>query len=400
MILASVIILAIILVSALTTGLLIKIKETKMLSSQLAATKEDYEKRLADEQRRLVDEQKRLEESHRQQMDMFRGELENASHKLLEKQSEKLKTANSEQLDVILQPLREQLKSMKDSMEQNKDSATRNASALCEAIKTFNQHSQEQDRITQNLTEALKNKGKVQGDWGEQVLQQILLSSHLREGVDFEVQGNVKDEAGNNLRPDVIVHCPDGSNIIIDSKVSLTAYSDYIQASTEAEKEAAAKENLSSITRHITELSYKNYNKLVANAVPTVLMFIPNEGSYILAFDKDPNIGLNAYKKNIVLINPTNLMLTITLIEQMWQNENRDKNVQDILRMATNLYDKFVTFADTFEKVGSQLQTAKSTFDKAVGQLKDGRNNIVSRLEEMKTKGVTTAKQIPETLKQ
>lgn len=129
-------------------------------------------------------------------------------------------------------------------------------------------------------------------------------------------------------------------------------------------------------------------------------MFIPNEGSYILAFDKDPNIGLNAYKKNIVLINPTNLMLTITLIEQMWKNENRDKNVQDILHMATSLYDKFVTFADTFEKVGSQLQTAQGTYDKAIGQLKDGRGNIVSRLEEMKSKGITTAKQIPNALKE
>lgn len=398
MILTLTIILSVVIIAALTAGLLIKSKEAKMLSTQLTATKEDCEKRLADERTHQMEERKRLEESHRQQMDLFRGELENTSHKLLEKQSEQLKVANSEQIGGILQPLREQLKFMKESMDHNNDSATRNASALREAIQIFAQHSQEQDRITQSLTEALKNKGKVQGDWGEQVLEQILLSSHLREGIDFEVQGNVKDEAGNNLRPDVIIHCPDGSNIIIDSKVSLTAYSDYINASTEAERDAASRENLSSISRHITELANKNYNKLVSDAVPTVLMFIPNEGSYILAFDKDPNIGLNAYKKNIVLINPTNLMLTITLIEQMWKNENRDKNVQDILHMATNLYDKFVTFADTFEKVGSQLQTAQGTYDKAIGQLKDGRGNIVSRLEEMKSKGVTTAKQIPNSL--
>lgn len=394
------IIISITIIAALVAMIVVKRNEARMLASQIDTTKNECENRIADERQRSVEEVKRLQEDHKQQISMLRTELENATHKILEQQSEKLKNNNSEQIGTILNPLREQLRNMKETIDQNKDSHARDASALREAVKILAERSERQNLATQNLTEALKNKGKVQGDWGEQVLEQILLSSHLREGIDFEMQGNVKDDDGNNLRPDVIIHCPDGSNIIIDSKVSLTAYSDYIAATNEEERDHASRENLMSINKHITELTNKNYNKLVPNAVPMVLMFIPNEGSYILAFDRDPNIGLNAYKKNIVLINPTNLMLTITLVEQMWKNENRDKNVQSILKSATDLYDKFVTFAETFEKVGQQLGTTQSTYEKAIGQLKDGRGNIVHRLDELKTKGIATAKQIPESLKE
>ncbi|MCQ2128193.1 MAG: DNA recombination protein RmuC [Bacteroidaceae bacterium] len=394
------IIISITIIATLVAMIVVKRNEARMLASQIDTTKNECENRIADERQRSAEEVKRLQEDHKQQISMLRTELENATHKILEQQSEKLKNNNSEQIGTILNPLREQLRNMKETIDQNKDSHARDASALREAVKILAERSERQNLATQNLTEALKNKGKVQGDWGEQVLEQILLSSHLREGIDFEMQGNVKDDDGNNLRPDVIIHCPDGSNIIIDSKVSLTAYSDYIAATNEEERDHASRENLMSINKHITELTNKNYNKLVPNAVPMVLMFIPNEGSYILAFDRDPNIGLNAYKKNIVLINPTNLMLTITLVEQMWKNENRDKNVQSILKSATDLYDKFVTFAETFEKVGQQLGTTQSTYEKAIGQLKDGRGNIVHRLDELKTKGIATAKQIPESLKE
>lgn len=394
------IIISITIIAALVAMIVVKRNEARMLASQIDTTKNECENRIADERQRSAEEVKRLQEDHKQQISMLRTELENATHKILEQQTEKLKNNNSEQIGTILNPLREQLRNMKETIDQNKDSHARDASALREAVKILAERSERQNLATQNLTEALKNKGKVQGDWGEQVLEQILLSSHLREGIDFEMQGNVKDDDGNNLRPDVIIHCPDGSNIIIDSKVSLTAYSDYIAATNEEERDHASRENLMSINKHITELTNKNYNKLVPNAVPMVLMFIPNEGSYILAFDRDPNIGLNAYKKNIVLINPTNLMLTITLVEQMWKNENRDKNVQSILKSATDLYDKFVTFAETFEKVGQQLGTTQSTYEKAIGQLKDGRGNIVHRLDELKTKGIATAKQIPESLKE
>lgn len=417
-----VIIVSVVIVAALVAMLVVKSKEAKMFASQVVVAKEEcehriqeelrrneeganrmkeeYERRLTDERLRIKEETDRLQADHKQQIAMLRTELENATRNILEKQSDKLKDNNTEQIGTILNPLREQLRNMKETIDQNKDSHTRDASALREAMKQLVERSEAQDRVTQNLTNALKNKGKVQGDWGEQVLEQILLSSNLREGIDFEIQGNVKDEEGNNLRPDVIVHCPDGSNIIIDSKVSLTAYSDYIAATNEEERDRASRENLMSISRHITELTNKNYNKLVQNAVPMVLMFIPNEGSYVLAFDRDPNIGLNAYKKNVVLINPTNLMLAITLVEQMWKNENRDKNVQDVMKMATDLYDKFVNFAETFDKVGQQLGTAQTTYSKAKGQLMEGRGNIVRRLDELKSKGVTTAKQIPESLKE
>ena len=403
-------------------------RDARRLASELSAAKADGERRLQEEREQHQAEQqrqeeahnadrerlavahreeqqrqqeahqaemKRLQESHQQQMGMFRGEMENATRNILEKQSERLKDKNTEQIDTILTPLREQLRTMHDAIEKNKESRTRDASALREAMQLFAQKSERQDEITRNLTEALKNKGKVQGDWGEQVLEQILQASGLRAGQDYEVQENVKDEEGNNLRPDVVVHCPDGTSVIIDSKVSLTAYADYIGATSDEEREAAAKENLVSVNRHITELANKSYRKLVKDAAPTVLMFIPNEGSYILAFEKDNGIGLKAYNKGVVLINPTNLMLALHLIDQMWKNEDRDRNVQEILKNAAGIYDKFVTFAETFERMGAQLTTVQRSYDTAIGQLRDGKGNIIHRLEELTKRGVAASKKIP-----
>ncbi|MBQ0084918.1 MAG: DNA recombination protein RmuC [Prevotella sp.] len=371
-----------------------KRKEAQMLKNQLENTKTEYERRILEEK----EMRKTAKEEYEERLKDERNRVKETAMVILEEQAESLKKKNREQMDEVVKPISEQLENMKKALDSTREHSTKTRTSIEEHIEMIVKQSDKLSEDARNLTNALKNKGKVQGDWGEQVLEQILESSNMREGTDFEIQGNVKDEEGNNLRPDVVVHCPDGKNIIIDSKVSLTAYFDYVNATTEEEAERAAKANVDSIKKHITELANKNYDKLIKGSVPTVLMFIPNEGSYILAFDKEPNIGQLAYNKGIVLINPTNLMLTIHLVNQMWKNEDRDRNVQEILNTSAALYDKFVTFADTFQKMGNNLQTAQKTYEQGMGQLREGKGNIIHRLEEMKNKGLTTTKKIPESL--
>ena len=251
-------------------------------------------------------------------------------------------------------------------------------------------------KLDSTLTSYLKNKSKVQGDWGEQVLENILESSGLRKDEDYFTQHNVKGEGNENLRPDVIVKCPGDKFIVIDSKVSLTAYLDYVAAEDPSEQKKAAQENLTSIRKHIDELSAKNYEKLVGNTISHVLMFIPNEGSYILALQTDPKIAQYAFSKNVLLINPTNLMMSLKLIYNIWQSERQTRNVENIVAESTGLYEKFAGFLETFTDVGTKIQSLQKAFDTAENQLCTGNGNLVRRVEKLKEKGILPKKSLPD----
>ena len=220
-----------------------------------------------------------LQELQEQQMAALGNQMQNATQKLLEERQAALEQGNTRQMDALLTPLREKLAEMKNAFEESRESNHRNSAAFETQMKAMLDCTLRLGTEAQRLTEALIGNGKVQGDWGEQLLATILENSGLREGIEYEVQENVKDEDGNNLRPDVVVHCSDGRNIVIDSKVSLTGYYNYVNATNESEQQQAERDNLVSIKTHIKELADKNYSKLVPNAVPTVLMFVPNEGS-------------------------------------------------------------------------------------------------------------------------
>ena len=341
-----------------------------------------------------------MHEMQEQQMAALGDQMQNATQKLLEERQAALEQGNTRQMDALLTPLREKLAEMKNAFEESRESNHRNSAAFETQMKAMLDGTLRLGTEAQRLTEALIGNGKVQGDWGEQLLATILENSGLREGSEYEVQGNVKDEDGNNLRPDVVVHCSDGRNIVIDSKVSLTGYYNYVNATNETERQQAERDNLVSIKTHIKELADKNYAKLVPNAVPTVLMFVPNEGSYILAMQKDKNLANEAFRKGVLLINPTNLMLALTLIYQLWKIEHREEDDRRIVETATVLYEKFCVFAETFEKVGTQLQTAQRSFDLAKSQLNEGRGNIIKRLDSLQNMGVNSGKQIPSKLRE
>lgn len=343
------------------------------------------------------DEEKRKEDL-KTELQLARDAMRAQFEKEMAERTETLKHTNAEQMRQVVEPLQQELKRLQDVVDKTKERSDKNTASLAQSIQYVLEHDKERDKTTQTLANALKNRGKVQGDWGEQVLANILRDSGLREGEEFFVQDNVKDEEGRNLRPDVVVKGADGSRIIIDSKVSLSAYSDYVGAETDEDRKAADKANYDSIWRHVEELSTKNYSRLVEHAVPIVLMFVPNEGSYILAMNHDSQLGSRAYKKGVLIINPTNLVVVLRLIFMTWQNTRQEKNCEEIMRLAAGIYEKYTTFADSYVTLGNQLKTLTNTYDKGAGQLRDGNGNLSGRIEKLLHYGVSSNKSIPETL--
>ena len=342
-----------------------------------------------------------LQQSNQQQT--FQTELSHAREdmraqfeKEMLERTEQLKKANTENMQQVVTPLKRELDLLRELVAQSKESSDKNTASLAQSIKNIIEHDHQRDKTTQTLANALKNRGKVQGDWGEQVLTNILQDSGLREGAEYFVQDNVKDEEGRNLRPDVVVKGADGTRIIIDSKVSLTAYSDYVGAEDDDQRKAAIKANYDSLWKHVEELAKKNYAKLVDNAVPIVLMFVPNEGSYILAMNHDQNLGTKAYQKGVLIINPTNLMVVLRLIFLTWQNTRQEKHYEAIRKAAAGIYEKYTTFAESYVTLGNQITTLRNTYEKGVGQLREGRGNLSSRLESLLQYGVTTTKRLPQ----
>lgn len=329
------------------------------------------------------------------EMHLARESMRAQFEKEMIERTEQLKKANTENMQQVVSPLKRELDILRELLAQSKESSDKNTASLEQSIKNIIAHDVERDKTTQTLANALKNRGKVQGDWGEQVLTNILHDSGLREGEEYFVQDNVKDEDGKNLRPDVIVRAADGTRIIIDSKVSLTAYSDYVGAEDDTQRKVAIKANYDSIWKHVEELSKKKYNQLVENAVPIVLMFVPNEGSYILAMNHDASLGSKAYQKGVLIINPTNLMVVLRLILLTWQNTRQEKHYEAIRKAAAGIYEKYATFAESYIQLGNQLTTLQSTYQKGAGQLREGRGNLSSRLEDLLQYGVTPNKSIP-----
>lgn len=349
-------------------------------------------------QQHAVDSKKQREEDFARQLEAMQAQFQAVSEKLLKDRSDELKGANKEQMESFTQPLLQELDNMRKQLGETKAGGDKNIAELGGVIKRMMEQSAKLGQDAENLADALKNRGKVQGDWGEQVLTNILQDSGLREGVEFFTQKNFKDKEGDDFRPDVIVKAADGTQIIVDSKVSLTAYSNYVSAADDVARELAAKENLKSVWDHVEELAGKHYPSVVPEALPYVLMFVPNEGSYILAMNQDPQIGIKAYKKGVLIINPTNLMMALSLILFTWKNTRQEENCLKILKSAEDLYEKFCGFSETFADLDRQLNTVNKTFSTAKGQLKDGRGNIVSRFEGIQKLGLTTTKTISEKL--
>jgi DNA recombination protein RmuC len=348
-------------------------------------------------------------ESLKQEMQRMTIEQQKVSAEQLAAKQSALQENNRLQMDELLKPIKEQFADFKKSVEESKTQNEVNKKELQNTfeatMKLFQQEQQQAvlnlkeqtEKIgsdAANLTKALKGDSKMQGDWGEMVLETILENSGLRKDEEFFIQENTKDEEGKNYRPDVIVRFPEGRSVVIDSKVSLTAYSDALAAEDEAEQERLMKAHALSVRKHIDELAAKDYSKLVDDAIGFVLMFIPNETSYIAAMKQQPDLSRYAYQKKIIIISPSNLLMALQLAYNLWQYDRQNKNVEKIVKTAADLYDKVAGFEDTFMSVGDLITRLSGTFDKARKQLYDGSGNVMRRVESLKGLGVTPKKQI------
>ena len=348
-------------------------------------------------------------ESLKQEMQRMTIEQQKVAAEQLAAKQSALQENNRLQMDELLKPIKEQFADFKKSVEECKTQNEVNKKELQNTfeatMKLFQQEQQQAvlnlkeqtEKIgsdAANLTKALKGDSKMQGDWGEMVLETILENSGLRKDEEFFIQENTKDEEGKNYRPDVIVRFPEGRSVVIDSKVSLTAYSDALSAEDEAEQERLMKAHALSVRKHIDELAAKDYSKLVDDAIGFVLMFIPNETSYIAAMKQQPDLSRYAYQKKIIIISPSNLLMALQLAYNLWQYDRQNKNVEKIVKTAADLYDKVVGFEDTFTSIGELLSRLSGTYDKARKQLYDGAGNVMRRVESLKNLGVTPKKQI------
>ncbi len=348
-------------------------------------------------------------ESLKQEMHRMAIEQQKAAAEQLAAKQSALEENNRLQMDELLKPIKEQFADFKKSVEESKTQNEVNKKELQSTfeatMKLFQQ--EQQQAVTSlkeqtskigsdaaNLTKALKGDSKMQGDWGEMVLETILENSGLRKDEEFFIQENTKDENGKNFRPDVIVRFPEGRSVVIDSKVSLTAYTDALAAETDEERERLMKSHAQSVRKHIDELAEKDYSKLVEDAIGFVLMFIPNETSYIAAMKQQPDLSRYAYQKKIIIISPSNLLMALQLAYNLWQYDRQNKNVEKIVKTAADLYDKVATFEDTFTGIGELITRLSGTYDKARKQLYDGTGNVMRRVESLKNLGVTPKKQI------
>lgn len=330
----------------------------------------------------------------------FNSEFKNLANEILEEKSKKFTEQNKTNINDILKPLGEKIKEFEKKVEEVYDKEAQQRFSLKEEVKRLAELNQQVSKEAGNLTRALKGESKTQGMWGEIVLENILEKSGLLKNREYFVQESFKTEDGRRLQPDVILKYPGNRNVIIDSKVSLTAYEKYSSADDERGKEIALKEHIQSVKSHIQELSAKKYEILYdCNGLDFVMMFMPVEPAYLLTIQSDPELWHYAYEKRILLISPTNLIAALKMVVSLWRQEYTSKNAQEIAKQSGELYDKFVGFVSDMEEVGSRLRQVQKSYDNSMNKLSLGKGSLVKKALDLKKLGLKTSKEFsPEVL--
>jgi DNA recombination protein RmuC len=386
--------------------------ERSQFEKQLEITNEDKEKIRAEKDafaiqlskketdfENLWERNKEQKQEVEQLQEKFTKEFENLANKILEEKTSKFTEQNKENLVNLLNPLQEKIQLFEKKVEDTHKESIDYHAALRQQIVGLTAMNEQMSKETLNLTKALKGDSKMQGNWGELILERVLEKSGLEKDREYFVQASFVNEEGNRVFPDVVINLPDGKKMIVDSKVTLTSYERYINEDDDNLKAQHLKDHVLSINRHVEQLSNKNYQDLYEIESPDfVLLFIPIESAFAIALNEDTNLYNNAFEKNIVIVTPSTLLATLRTIDSMWTNQKQQENALEIARQAGALYDKFHGLWTDLITVGKKLDDAKSGYSDAMNKLIDGSGNLINRVENLKKMGAKAKKSLPDNI--
>ena len=365
--------------------------EKDSLAIQLSKKEVDFEN--------LWERNKEQKEEVEKLQEKFTKEFENLANKILEEKSNKFTEQNKENMKNILTPLQDKIQLFEKKVEDTHKESIDYHAALRQQIIGLREMNIQMSKETINLTKALKGDSKMQGNWGELVLERVLEKSGLEKGREYEVQQAFTTEDGSRVFPDVVINLPDGKKMIVDSKVSLTAYEKYINEEDDILKISYLKEHVNSIKRHVEQLGNKNYHDLYQIESPDfVLLFIPIEPAFAMALNEDTSLYNKAFEKNIVIVTPATLLATLRTIDSMWTNQKQQENALEIARQAGALYDKFEGFVGDLIKIGKKIDESKIEYSGAMNKLVEGKGNLIISVEKLKKMGAKAKKALPESI--
>ncbi len=365
--------------------------EKEALAIQLSKKETDFEN--------LWERNKEQKQEVEQLQEKFTKEFENLANKILEEKTSKFTEQNKENLKTILSPLQDKIQLFEKKVEDTHKESIDYHAALRQQILGLREMNEQMSKETLNLTKALKGDSKMQGNWGELILERVLEKSGLEKDREYFVQQSFVTEEGNRVFPDVVINLPDGKKMIVDSKVTLTAYERYINEEDDTLKAQYLKDHVIAINRHVEQLGNKNYHDLYQMESPDfVLLFIPIESAFALALNEDTTLYNKAFEKNIVIVTPSTLLATLRTIDSMWTNQKQQENALEIARQAGALYDKFEGFVTDLVKIGKKMDEAKIEYQGAMNKLVDGKGNLVTSVEKLKKMGAKAKKSLPDNI--
>ncbi len=369
-----------------------EIRREKEFSSIELARKNEELKNLQIKLNENKDEVEKLQEK-------FTKEFENLANKILDEKSTKFTAQNKENIQNILNPLQEKIKTFEKKVDDSQKESISMHSALKEQLLGLKELNTQMSKEAINLTKALKGDSKTQGNWGELVLERVLEKSGLEKDREYYVQQSFTNNEGARVLPDVVIHLPDNKKMIVDSKVSLTAYEQFVNTEDENEQERFLKEHVNSLKRHVEQLSEKKYEDLYKIESPDfVLLFVPIEPAFAVALNQDNTLYNKAFEKNIVIVTPTTLLATLRTIDTMWNNEKQQRNAIEIARQAGALYDKFDGLLKDLIGIGKKIDASKADYNSAMNKLVDGRGNLITSVEKLKKMGAKAKKALPQNI--
>lgn len=377
---------------ALLAGFLIYHKQQRFVHEW--KTKYEVQQNLVELQKNAVELQRNDTQNLKQQMSL---QFENLAQKIFEEKSSKFSDQNYKQLSTLLDPLKERIKDFEKKVEETYSQERFERGHLKGEISKLIELNANMSKEAQNLVLALKGENKTQGNWGELILENILERSGLRKGEEYLTQETVRGEDGEILRPDVIVRLPDGKHLIVDSKMTLTAYEAYCSAEDPIAKEKAGLLHVESLKRHVNELSEKKYHLADRIISPDfVMLFMPLEPAFALAFQLKPDLFGQAWSKNIAVVSPTTLLATLRTVTSLWKQERQQKNALEIAKQGGSLYDKFVGVVADLDQLGKRLKSASESHEQVMNKISMGKGNLISQVEKLKELGVKTEKNLPQ----